>query len=336
MSDGDAILQVSSKTNYDSDSSSSSISLFNRPSVPIATSSQTKAQYRSTSLDKCLIDNTSTGDQPSSESNSHVRNLEYKLDNLQQIVFDLSDQLRRFNQHPNENYLSGPSAATPSSSSSFNQLNTSLGVDQFHRVQDILNKTTAALERRDAENHLLRQELDQLRSTQSLLHSNSSATSTPFIQTLQSSPHHLHSSTFVPLPSDAHSTISSGPANIPNTTLPMPFTMSFSNSLPIFSGKDGDMPTKFITEFEVRASGLFGCHDEYFLRAVKQVLSDTALTWFVQRQQECPITGWSEFKRAFLERFRTPDKVESLRACLRLLWQGDNESTSDYFERLIH
>ena len=232
MADGDAILQVSSKTNYDSDSSSSSISLFNCPSVPIVTSSQTKAQYRSTSLDKCLIDNTSTGDQPFSESNSHVRNLEYKLDNLQQIVFDLSDQLRLFNQHPNENYLSGPSAATASSSSSFNQLNTSIGFDQFPRVQDILNKTTAALERRDAENHLLRQELDQLRSTQSLLHSNSSTTSTPFIQTLQSSPHHLHSYTFVPLPSDAHSTISAGPVNIPNTTLPMPFTMSFSNSLP--------------------------------------------------------------------------------------------------------
>ena len=64
------------------------------------------------------------------------------------------------------------------------------------------------------------------------------------------------------------------------------------------------MPTKFITEFEVRASGLFGSHDEYFLRAVKQVLSDTALTWFVQRQQEFPITTSNDFKRVFRERLK--------------------------------
>ncbi|CAF4497798.1 unnamed protein product, partial [Rotaria magnacalcarata] len=81
------------------------------------------------------------------------------------------------------------------------------------------------------------------------------------------------------------------------------------------------MPTKFITEFEILASGLVGNSDEYLLRAVQQSLSETALTWYVQTQQEQSVNSWTQFKQLFIRRFRTPEKIESLRGRLRSLWQ---------------
>ncbi|CAF4436151.1 unnamed protein product [Rotaria magnacalcarata] len=94
------------------------------------------------------------------------------------------------------------------------------------------------------------------------------------------------------------------------------------------------MPTKFITEFEILASGLVGNSDEYLLRAVQQSLSETALTWYIQTQQEQSVNSWTQFKQLFIRRFRTSEKIESLRGRLRSLWQSDNEPTADYFERL--
>jgi hypothetical protein len=66
----------------------------------------------------------------------------------------------------------------------------------------------------------------------------------------------------------------------------MPFTMTLNHTLPNFTGKATEMPTKFLTEFEIRATGLVGHSDEHLLRAVQQALSDTALTWYAQTQQE--------------------------------------------------
>ena len=94
------------------------------------------------------------------------------------------------------------------------------------------------------------------------------------------------------------------------------------------------MPMKFLTEFELRITGLVGYHDEYLLRYIQQVLSDTALTWFAQARQTTPFSNWDTFKRAFLARFRTPAKLETFRTRLRTLWQGDDESTVDYFDKL--
>ncbi|CAF4390721.1 unnamed protein product, partial [Rotaria magnacalcarata] len=74
--------------------------------------------------------------------------------------------------------------------------------------------------------------------------------------------------------------------------------------------------------------------DEYLLRAVQQSLSETALTWYIQTQQEQSVNSWTQFKQLFIHRFRTPEKIESLRGRLRSLWQSDNEPTADYFERL--
>ena len=106
------------------------------------------------------------------------------------------------------------------------------------------------------------------------------------------------------------------------------------NSLPKFSGKDGEIPTKFITEFEFSATSIFGSNDEYLLRTIQQCLFDTALTWYIQVKQEQFIDRWAQFKTLFIRRFRTPGKIEHLRGQLHSLWQADNESTTDYYERL--
>jgi hypothetical protein len=226
---------------------------------------------------------------------------------------------------------------------------TSNDVNQFQYLQETLKQTNATLERlvtevnnlrkenderRDIENHLFKKELDELRCTRPLPGRNSSNTLTPISYTIQPSLQHPHTSAFVPIVTSSQPTSLAVPANTFTTTSIMPFTMSLTNALPSFSGKETEMPTKFITEFEIRASGLVGTNDSYLLRAVQQVLSDTALTWFVQQQQELPITTWSQFKQLFLQRFRTPNRIESLRNRLRILWQGDNEPTLDYFERM--
>lgn len=187
------------------------------------------------------------------------------------------------------------------------------GTPFLSHIEDVLHKTTAALERRDIENDLLKKQLDELRSSHLL--------SSP-VESRLSSPFSKHSNTsVVPIASATPQTMIPPAPNRFSATSMMPFTMSINNNLPSFSGKSNEMPTKFLTEFELRASGLFGYHDKYLLRAVQQ-------------QQKSLITTWSRFKQLFLQRFRTPDKVESFRARLRTLWQGDTESTADYFEKI--
>ncbi|CAF4407581.1 unnamed protein product, partial [Rotaria magnacalcarata] len=157
---------------------------------------------------------------------------------------------------------------------------------------------------------------------------------TPPMHTLISSPKNLHASAFVPIVATDKSRPVILPTNTFTSTPAMPFTMSLAKLLPNFSGKECEMPTKFITEFEILASSLVGNSDEYLLRAVQQSLSETALTWYIQTQLEQPVNSWTQFKQLFIHRFRTPEKIESLRGRLRSLWQNDNEPTADYFERL--
>jgi len=114
----------------------------------------------------------------------------------------------------------------------------------------------------------------------------------------------------------------------------IPLMMSLNITLPNFSGKAKKMPMNFITEFELRAISLFGSPDAYLLRIVPLALSATALTWYIQRHADTPVTSWIMFKELFLRRFRTPQKIKSFRSRLHLLWQGDNELTIDYFDRL--
>ncbi|CAF4354949.1 unnamed protein product [Rotaria sp. Silwood2] len=121
----------------------------------------------------------------------------------------------------------------------------------------------------------------------------------------------------------------------PHSTLPPPFTMTINNNLPTFKGLAHEKPIQFINDFEIRASALVGDNDSLLLQTVRQVLSDGAVTWFGQLQtSQDRITTWIDFKTRFYERYHTPAQIQHLRIELRLLFQGDNERTLDYFERL--
>ncbi|CAF1499961.1 unnamed protein product [Adineta steineri] len=215
-----------------------------------------------------------------------------------------------------------------------NQTHTSTSVDQLYYLQEALQQSNIALARRDIELDHLRKEIDELRYSRSTVNKSplqvrpSSITSTHIPST------HSNTSAFIPIGS--HSIPPSIIPTAPVYTSPstMPFTMTLNNTLPNFGGKETELPIKFIKEFEVRASGLVGYNDDYLLRAVQQTLSDSALTWFIQIQQEQSIVTWSQFKILFLRRFRTPEKIELFRNRLRSSWQGDTESTADYYERL--
>ena len=118
-------------------------------------------------------------------------------------------------------------------------------------------------------------------------------------------------------------------------TLTPTVTMTINNNLPTFKGLAHERPIQFINDFEIRASALVGNNDSSLLQTIQQSLSDGALIWFGQLQKSSDrITTWSTFKARFHERYRTATKIQSLRTELRLLFQSDNESTLDYFDRL--
>jgi hypothetical protein len=164
---------------------------------------------------------------------------------------------------------------------------------------------------------------------------NESSTHSPFISSNTSSP----SQVVVNSP-DATSTITKTPASlfpvvssssIPTTML----TMNLTNHLPTFKGLAHERPIQFINAFELRASVLVGNNDSSLLQTVQQALSDGALIWFGQVQKSNDrITNWTDFKTRFYERYHTSALIQNLRTELRLLFQRDNESTLDYFDRL--
>jgi len=111
--------------------------------------------------------------------------------------------------------------------------------------------------------------------------------------------------------------------------------MALNNNLPTFKGLTHQRPIQFINDFEIRAFALVGNNHSLLLHTVQQVLSDGALIWFGQLQKSSDrLTTWPDFKNRFYERYHASAKVRDLRIELRLLFQGDNESTLDYFDRL--
>ncbi|CAF4471991.1 unnamed protein product [Rotaria sp. Silwood2] len=229
-------------------------------------------------------------------------------------------------QYPHETYTLQPVQTT-----SVHHSDTLASADQIRNLQEALYKSNAALERRDTEINNLRKKIHEIRDSQL---TSGKASPNPSTNIPPLAAQNSHTSAFVPI----LATDKPRPVTLSTNTFTsppiMPFTMSLTNTLPSFSGKEGEMPTKFITEFEIRASSLVGHNDDYLLRAVQLSLTDTALTWYIQTQQEQPVNNWVQFKQLFLRRFRTPEKIELLRGRLRTLRQGDNEPTADYFERL--
>jgi len=111
--------------------------------------------------------------------------------------------------------------------------------------------------------------------------------------------------------------------------------MNLTNNFPTFKGTTNDKPIKFIKDFEFRVPSHIRNNDNLLLETVQQVLSDGALTWFGQLQQSTDrVDRWIDFKSRFYQRYHTTVSVQSLRTELQLLFQGDKESTLDYFDRL--
>ena len=176
MSTGDVPIQVLPTANYDSDDSSSSQSLFNR-------------QHISAVLPITKV----TNDKHTSELNS----LEVGFHTLQTLILEFSNQVHQLklasnptnhlftspsrpnstqNYEPNDPIhthittssspppiravQSGPTCISPPNQmKSFDYLATPKDVEHSCHYQDILSKTAAALERRDAEIHLLKKNL---------------------------------------------------------------------------------------------------------------------------------------------------------------------------------
>jgi hypothetical protein len=166
--------------------------------------------------------------------------------------------------------------------------------------------------------------------------------STTTTNNLLTSPTHPSSSAFEPInkASSPMSTTTTPPVVVQplvsrHSMLTPNVTMTINNNLPTFKGLAHERPIQFINDFEIRASALVGNNDSSLLQTIQQSLSDGALIWFGQLQKSSDrITTWSDFKTRFYERYHTPTKVQTLRTELRLLFQGDSESTLDYFDRL--
>ncbi|CAF3029856.1 unnamed protein product [Rotaria socialis] len=115
----------------------------------------------------------------------------------------------------------------------------------------------------------------------------------------------------------------------------LPYTMHPNNNLPKFKGSADERPVGFLSEFEIRTATLVGKNDTLLLHAVQQALFGSALTWFGQMQNsDNPVRSWSEFKTRFYDRYRTPNQIRYFRTELNVLFQGDNERTMDFLERL--
>ena len=153
-------------------------------------------------------------------------------------------------------------------------------------------------------------------------------------------PHIINSAQASLKPIDVFPSHSSMPVqpllSVPFNSISSPaFTMSLANNFPTFKGMANDKPIKFIKDFEFRVPSYIRNNDVLLLETVQQVLLDGALTWFGQLQQSVDrVDRWTDFKSRFYQRYHTAVNVHNLRTELQLLFQGDKESTLDYFDRL--
>ena len=151
---------------------------------------------------------------------------------------------------------------------------------------------------------------------------------------ISNSPHPVFNSPDVLLPQSSMPVSSFLPVPFNSISTPA-FTMNLTNNFPTFKGTTNDKPIKFIKDFEFRVPSHIRNNDNLLLETVQQVLSDGALTWFGQLQQSTDrVDRWADFKTRFYQRYHTTVNVQSLRTELQLLFQGEKESTLDYFDRL--
>jgi hypothetical protein len=275
------------------------------------------------------------------------------IDDLQKQIRVLSDRLDQVTSLPTPlvQSVSAHIETRPSSTQSIHYEQPSdMLSEEFLRAEVQYLRLKSALELRSRTNNNNRPVHHSinppLQSSGEPCQSIPSSLSLPFHSTttnnLSTSPAYPSSSAFEPI-NKTSSTISTSatPPVIVQPLIPRPsiptsnVTMTINNNLPTFKGLANERLIQFINDFELRASALVGNTDSSLLQTIQQSLSDGALIWFAQLQKSSDrITTWSDFKVRFYERYHTSIKIQNLRTELRLLFQGDNESTLDYFDRL--
>lgn len=368
MSTSDANTQQQPDVSRDSDDSSTSQTIFNRSTFDKILLQQIPQQANPILSEAPsttnILDGEHTTAAPSTSrlyvsqdqfvlQTKALHQQQYELNSLKTAVFAMHDQIARIATALTDTSCSPPLPSRPISvHSDMNQYVSHEKVNlnnwippsdlqdhptdsqQVHSLQTMLHNIHNTLQHREAEIENLKQQLRDAPHSQSQPVNNSSAvppSSAHVLPPLSPTP---PASAFVPIPAPAHTSSHNSTTNDHPSQSQFPFTTSLPHSFPKFSGKDCEMPTKFITEFEFSATRLFGFNDDYLLRTIDRCLFDNALTWYIQINQEQSITLWSQFKDLFLQRFRTPVKIEFLRGRLRSLWQADNEPIVDYYERL--
>ncbi|CAF3689417.1 unnamed protein product [Rotaria socialis] len=296
MSTGATPVQHQSKTSYDSDDSSSSRSVFNRSDFQTIAPQAINTQFSSIFSEEISSVVKAINYEQMHKSNSQIRFLEDKINNQNKTLNNQQSSYKKIDFYKSTSptcirslhETTSPQIAQATSLYHDNMLP---GDNQTRILQEAIHKLNAALERRDTQIDDLKKEINELRQFQSNTGKTTRISATPSVHTLISSPKNLHTSAFVPIAATDKSRPAILPTNTFTSTPAMPFTMSLAKLLPNFSGKECEMPTKFITEFEILASGLVGNSDEYLLRAVQQSLSETALTWYIQTQLEQPVNS---------------------------------------------
>ncbi|CAF4471027.1 unnamed protein product [Didymodactylos carnosus] len=81
---------------------------------------------------------------------------------------------------------------------------------------------------------------------------------------------------------------------------------------------------------------LFGASDSKLLRNISNWLTGSASDWYLQLSQahRLPET-WSQYKRLFLARFRSPERVEALKIERSRCAQKENETAADFYQRYL-
>ncbi|CAF1603331.1 unnamed protein product [Didymodactylos carnosus] len=81
---------------------------------------------------------------------------------------------------------------------------------------------------------------------------------------------------------------------------------------------------------------LFRAGDSQLLRNISNWLTGAAVDWYLQLSQghHLPDT-WHEFKKLFLSRFRSPERIEALKIERSRCVQKENETAADFYQRYL-
>ncbi|CAF1091319.1 unnamed protein product [Didymodactylos carnosus] len=81
---------------------------------------------------------------------------------------------------------------------------------------------------------------------------------------------------------------------------------------------------------------LFRAGDSQLLRNISNWLTGAAGDWYLQLSQSHHLPDmWHEFKKLFLSRFRSPERIEALKIERSRCVQKENETAADFYQRYL-